>query len=181
MSDLSFHGGRYGAWLGNQQFTVRNVRFSHCHTAICQHWNWAWTYMDVHITDCEVGLHIRGTLPDQQGTGSLLLSDGDVSRTSTVVLLEKDGPGRLVLDNVFVEKVQRIVAGPLRTWLAPEGPEDHVAFWVKMPVAVPTSELPRFDTPEGPVYAGACPAPPRPACLVDERGAWFGQEKPWCT
>lgn len=181
MSDLSFHGGRYGAWLGNQQFTVRNVRFSQCHTAICQHWNWAWTFMDVQITDCEIGLQMLATLPDKQGVGSLVLSDWDVTRTNTVVQLEKEGPGRLVLDNMYVQDVQSIVAGPSRTWLAPASNDDHVAFWVKTPAVVPACKtaLPRITTPEGPVLAGACAAPPRPACLVDDRGFWFGQEKPW--
>ncbi|CCU98466.1 Exo-B-1,3-glucanase (GH55-family)-like protein [Malassezia sympodialis ATCC 42132] len=181
MSDLSFQGGRYGAWLGNQQFTVRNIRFSQCHTAICQHWNWAWTYMDVHITDCDIGLQMLATQSQKQGVGSLVLSDWDVTRTNTVVQLEKDAPGRLVLDNVYAQHVQAIVSGPSRTWLAPASDDDHVAFWVKTPAVVPdsTTTLTRFSTPDGPVYAGACPAPPRPACLVDDNGFWFGQEKPW--
>lgn len=34
MTDLVFNGGRYGAFLGSQQFTTRNLVFNNCKTAI---------------------------------------------------------------------------------------------------------------------------------------------------
>jgi glucan 1,3-beta-glucosidase len=44
MGDLIFNGGKYGLWLGNQQFTVRNVTINDASTAIFSQWNWGWTY-----------------------------------------------------------------------------------------------------------------------------------------
>jgi hypothetical protein len=38
MSDLSFKGGRYGMWVGNQQFLSRNLAFDGCETAIYMNW-----------------------------------------------------------------------------------------------------------------------------------------------
>ena len=108
MSDLTFHGGRFGAWMGNQQFTVRNVYFSECKTAICMHWNWAWTFIDVHVHNCEIGLELLGMFPDKQGVGSLILSDWDVSDSSVVIQLEKEGTGRLILDNMHIRGVQSL-------------------------------------------------------------------------
>jgi glucan 1,3-beta-glucosidase len=34
MADLTFNGGKYGAFFGNQQFTTRNLTFNNCQTAI---------------------------------------------------------------------------------------------------------------------------------------------------
>jgi glucan 1,3-beta-glucosidase len=44
MGDMIFNGGNLGMWLGNQQFTVRNVTFNGPATAIFAQWNWGWTY-----------------------------------------------------------------------------------------------------------------------------------------
>jgi hypothetical protein len=35
MGDLIFNGGKYGIWVGNQQFTVRNLTVNGAATAIC--------------------------------------------------------------------------------------------------------------------------------------------------
>lgn len=40
LSDLTFTGGKYGAFLGSQQFTSRNLVFTDCSTAIFMNWNW---------------------------------------------------------------------------------------------------------------------------------------------
>ena len=44
MTDLTFNGGLIGAQVGNQQFTMRNLTFNNCVTAISQIWNWGWVY-----------------------------------------------------------------------------------------------------------------------------------------
>lgn len=44
MTDLTFNGGMIGAQVGNQQFTMRNMTFNNCVTAISQIWNWGWVY-----------------------------------------------------------------------------------------------------------------------------------------
>ena len=40
MTDLTFNGGKYGAFFGNQQFTTRNLTFNGCQTAVFMNWNW---------------------------------------------------------------------------------------------------------------------------------------------
>ena len=180
MSDLTFYGGRFGAWMGNQQFTVRNVRFSQCQTAICLHWNWAWTLMDVHIHDCHVGLEMVGMLPERQGVGSLILSDWYIAHTKHAVQLEREGTGRLILDHVRVSHVQSIVHGPYQSLLSPRDSNDLVKYWLKAPASLVTAPtaLRRQETLDGPIYVGDMIPPERPACLVDEHGRWFGREKP---
>lgn len=57
MSDLQFIGGSMGAYVGNQQFTVRNLWFSgQLNHALQIHWDWGWTWKGVHITNCPVGV-----------------------------------------------------------------------------------------------------------------------------
>ena len=38
MSDLTFEGGNFGMWVGNQQFLSRNMVFNDCKTAIYMNW-----------------------------------------------------------------------------------------------------------------------------------------------
>lgn len=96
MSDLHFRGGKYGAWLGNQQFTLRNASFVDCGTAIYQHWGWTWTYMDVRVARCGTGIEL-GVFPDDgQGVGAAALVDWSVSDTPVAVRYQQPG-GRLVL------------------------------------------------------------------------------------
>lgn len=38
VSDLKFTGGKYGMWVGNQQFLCINLDFDRCDTAIYMNW-----------------------------------------------------------------------------------------------------------------------------------------------
>ncbi|PYH99442.1 exo-beta-1,3-glucanase Exg0 [Aspergillus ellipticus CBS 707.79] len=105
MSDLTFNGGNYGAFFGNQQFTTRNMTFNDCNTAIYMNWNWAWTFSSVTINNCQVGLNMSAS-PSNQTVGSVLMLDSTFSSTPTgiVTAFSDDsiptGGGALVLDNV---------------------------------------------------------------------------------
>ncbi|KAJ5091394.1 Exo-1,3-beta-D-glucanase [Penicillium alfredii] len=116
MSDLSFHGGNYGMFLGNQQFTTRNLTFHDCQTAIFMNWNWAWTFKSVNIHDCEVGLNMSNA-PENQTVGSVLMLDSKLTNTPTGVVTAWNkesipiGGGALVLDNVDFSGSKVAVAG----------------------------------------------------------------------
>jgi hypothetical protein len=58
ISDLIFNGGKLGMWLGNQQFTSRNITVNKAQTAITLGWSWGWTFKTLTINDCQVGLDI---------------------------------------------------------------------------------------------------------------------------
>lgn len=104
MSDLTFNGGGYGAFFGNQQFTTRNLTFNGCNTAIFMNWNWAWTLKDVTINNCQVGLDMA-TGVTSQTVGSVLFLDSKISNTpigvnTSYVTTQTGTNGTLVLDNV---------------------------------------------------------------------------------
>ncbi|KAH8898176.1 pectin lyase-like protein [Thozetella sp. PMI_491] len=105
MTDLTFNGGKYGAFFGNQQFTTRNLTFNGCDTAIFMNWNWAWTLKDVNIQNCNVGIDMANGGSTGQTVGSVLLVDSIISNTPVGVLTAYDPSeaatnGTLIIDNV---------------------------------------------------------------------------------
>lgn len=116
MSDLTFNGGNYGMFLGNQQFTTRNLTFNDCNTAIFMNWNWAWTFKSLSINNCQVGLNMSNA-PQNQTVGSVLILDSQLTNTPTGVVsafTENSipiGGGVLILDNVDFSGSKVAVAG----------------------------------------------------------------------
>ncbi|KAF2469872.1 pectin lyase-like protein [Lindgomyces ingoldianus] len=105
MADLTFNGGGIGAFLGNQQFTTRNMTFNDCGTAIYMNWNWVWTFKSVTINNCKVGLDMAEQ-PQNQTVGSVLMMDSHITNTPIGVntsFSENSIPttgGTLILQNV---------------------------------------------------------------------------------
>ncbi|KAK4238969.1 pectate lyase superfamily protein-domain-containing protein [Achaetomium macrosporum] len=87
MTDLTFNGGNYGAFLGNQQFTTRNLTFNNCKTAIFMNWNWAWTFHGVKINNCgTVGSVLTAYDPTSpQTNGTLILENVDMTGTQQAI------------------------------------------------------------------------------------------------
>lgn len=54
-SDLTTEGGKYGLWMGNQQFTVRNFKATNADTAIYLNWGWGWVFKNAQIDNCRTG------------------------------------------------------------------------------------------------------------------------------
>lgn len=104
-SNLTFNGGKYGAFLGSQQFTTRNLIFNDCTTAIYMNWNWGWTLSDVTITGATVGVDMANA-PSNQTVGSVVLADSKISAAygvNTSFTLGNNVPqngGTLIVDNV---------------------------------------------------------------------------------
>ena len=106
MGDLTFNGGAIGAFLGNQQFTSRNMVFNGCGTAIYMNFDWVWTFTTLSITNCDIGLDMTSGGFDNQATGSVLVLDSIISAATGVVTPYTPGysspqsSGTLVLENV---------------------------------------------------------------------------------
>lgn len=103
MADLTFNGGNYGMFLGNQQFTTRNLTFNNCNTAIFMNWNWLWTFKSVNVNNCKVGLDMANS-PQNQTVGSVVLIDSTFVTSGPAVnvssFAEPANGGTLVIDNV---------------------------------------------------------------------------------
>jgi hypothetical protein len=103
MADLTFNGGQFGMFVGNQQFTTRNLTFNGCSTAIYMNWNWLWTFQDVKISNCLVGIDTANN-PSNQTVGSVILVDSVIQATVAGINNSFTGipptGGTLVIDNV---------------------------------------------------------------------------------
>ncbi|KAL4788913.1 pectate lyase superfamily protein-domain-containing protein [Aspergillus venezuelensis] len=87
LTDLTFSNGNFGAYLGNQQFTSRNLIFNNCKTAIQIHWDWGWTMQGIFVIGGETGIIITGGAggvnSNGQGVGAFLLTDTLISGVNT--------------------------------------------------------------------------------------------------
>ncbi|CAI7633588.1 unnamed protein product [Penicillium manginii] len=134
MGDLVFNGGNIGAALGNQQFTSRNLTFNNAVTAISHYWDWGWTYKNININNCQVGIDITSGGHDAQSVSSITLLDSSITNTPVGILTSRDSTsqpataGSVILENVSTQNVPVVVQGPNKqTILA--GPNLHVAAW----------------------------------------------------
>ncbi|OAP65167.1 hypothetical protein AYL99_01139 [Fonsecaea erecta] len=115
LGDLAFYGGYQAAWIGNQQFTMRNLSFHNAVTAIKNEWDWSWTYQNINIVNCSTGL-------DMSGTGSVTFFDSSITDTRVGIRTSynsrQPATGSLVLENVKLKNVHVAVqgsSGPLLT------------------------------------------------------------------
>jgi len=105
MSDLVFNGGNYGMFVGNQQFTTRNLTFNNCNTAVFMNWNWLWNLKSLSVNNCGVGIDMSNA-PTNQTVGSVIVQDskfvatpkGIVTAYSKTSNVPATG-GTLVIDN----------------------------------------------------------------------------------
>ncbi|KAK3372240.1 pectate lyase superfamily protein-domain-containing protein [Podospora didyma] len=110
MNDLVFYGGRYGAQFGNQQYTMRNLTFNGCKTAIQQIWNWGWTYKSLSINNCEIGINMTSDV------GSVVLLDSQFFNVSKALVTGRScgktnttGKGSLMVENVQYTNVPTVL------------------------------------------------------------------------
>ncbi|KAF3932861.1 hypothetical protein ABW19_dt0210235 [Dactylella cylindrospora] len=113
MSDLEFEGGALGAYVGNQQFTVRNLKFkNHALQAIQIHWDWGWTWKGLDISNCPIGVHM--VKPGTDEIGSTIFIDSKMTDVPTAFLIAIPNPtGKsptLALFSFEFTRVSNIVA-----------------------------------------------------------------------
>ncbi|KAG7286304.1 hypothetical protein NEMBOFW57_008612 [Staphylotrichum longicolle] len=117
LADLTFVGGNFGAYMGNQQFTTSHLVFVNCNTAVQIHWDWAWTMHDYIIESCANGVVVVGGAgggpdkPDGQGVGSLILVDSIIANTPNGIIttLLSENSTSFLLQNVGFFNVQNSI------------------------------------------------------------------------
>ncbi|GAW06330.1 glycoside hydrolase family 55 protein [Lentinula edodes] len=137
MSDLTFYGGKFGMWVGNQQFTVQNVTMNNCKTAVFGIWNWGWTFQGITINNCGVGFDLLtgGTTSATQSVASETIIDAVVNNTPYFVRSSntnnKHLSGSLVLINAQLNNVSVAVSAINQTkpLLAGTSGSMNIAAW----------------------------------------------------
>ncbi|KAJ7777561.1 exo-beta-1,3-glucanase [Mycena maculata] len=177
MGDLVFNGGKYGMWVGNQQFTVRNVTINNSQTAIFGSWNWGWTFQSVNINNCQVGFDLAsGGGAASQTVGAEAIIDATVTntpifvRTATASNGAVIGAGSLVLNNIKLTNVPTAV-GVVGGAVVLAGGTTTIASWGHGNVYTGSSATGKFTQ-------GTIEAPTKPASLLDSTGKIFGRTHP---
>lgn len=111
MSDLLFDGGKLGMWIGNQQFTFRNITVQNSETGIFAGWNWGFTFKDLKIINCKLGFGMSSGSPNPQQVGSIIIVDSKISntpvciKTGTTSYSTPHTSGSLILENIKLSDV----------------------------------------------------------------------------
>ncbi|KAI0724043.1 exo-beta-1,3-glucanase [Cerioporus squamosus] len=176
MGDMVFNGGKYGMWVGNQQFTVRNVSMNNCDTAIYSIWNWGWTFQGVTVNNCQVAFDLMtgGLTQDTQTVGSVAVIDAWVSNTPIFVRSSTASSGKLAgaltLNNIHLTSVPTAV-GVVSGSTVLTGGTMTIDSWGQGNVFSGTSQTASFTQ-------GNIPAPNKPSSLLDSAGRIFGKTHP---
>ncbi|KAJ3163266.1 hypothetical protein HDU86_002436 [Geranomyces michiganensis] len=180
MSDLVFDGGLFGMHVGNQQFTLRNLTFTNCNTAIYMNWNWAWTLKNIAIRNCKVGVDLTAVADgdkNQARVGSIVFMDSTIVDTPVGLLTNTNEKqviktvGSLVLDHVTMKNVGKAVANGAGETLL-NGGSSVIENWVQGQV---------YDNVKsgGRYLAGPVPQTVnKPAVLLDGQGNFFTRPRP---
>jgi glucan 1,3-beta-glucosidase len=124
MADIEIEGGLYGMNIGNQQFTMRNIKISKAVTGISQIWNWGWLYSGLSISDCGTAFSMsNGAQSNKLEVGSVVIIDSEITNCPTFVDMAwtrnsvPTGAGQLVLENIRLSNVPVAVRGSGQTVL----------------------------------------------------------------
>lgn len=174
ITDLVFYGGKIGASLGNQQFTMSNLTFHGAVTAIKQIWDWGWTYQGLSFNNCTTGVDIADIGASAQQIGTVILFDTAFQDVQTAILTSYTSvdaistEGSLILENVELTRVLVAVQGPTSVLLAGTSSTSQVAAWGQGHSYNPS--LSDFQGSIAPVS--------RPPALITSTGAYYKMSKP---
>jgi glucan 1,3-beta-glucosidase len=188
LEDLIFNDGAVGLFAGNQQFTVVNMTFNRCNTAIFQNWNWVFLYKDIEINNCGVGLDMSqgGDIP---ATGSVILLDAVIRNTKFGILTSFSGKstpataGTLVLDNVNFDNTNPAISYPNGTVIVAGNQKIDSFIQGRVYSAYESSYEENNVTCYGPAAKAAriqqkTGPPPKPQVLLDARNRYYLPSKP---
>ncbi|RFU33902.1 hypothetical protein B7463_g2402, partial [Scytalidium lignicola] len=181
MTDITFNGGNRGLDTGNQQFTMRNLVFNNCVTAIFHNWDWGWVYQGITINNCQVGWDMStiaanaNQQPTGAGSGSVTIVDSSISNTPVGVLTSYGAPpddnvsaGSLIIENLALTNVPTAVKSSVNGATLLAGGSTTIAGW---------GQGNRY-TPTGPQkFQGAITPFNRPGSLVSG-GKFYTRSKP---
>ena len=101
VSDLVFEGGDVGMWIGNQQFTSRNITIRNAASyAVFLNFDWVWTFVGLVVENSPVGIQLEGMV------GTLVVIDSSFSGITQSVIntnytvATKISNNSIVLENI---------------------------------------------------------------------------------
>lgn len=175
MSDLVFDGGKLGMWIGNQQFTFRNITVKNAQTGMVLGWNWGFTFKDLKIDNCQVGFDMSAGSPGQLQVGSAIIMDALITNTPVFVktaMTSSSSPhttNSLILDNIKLQNVATAVQGASGALVSGVS---YIQSWGQGQFYLDKSGKGTFQ--QGNINK----VPTKPAVLLDSTGAFFARPRP---
>ncbi|KAF1831351.1 exo-beta 1,3 glucanase-like protein [Decorospora gaudefroyi] len=172
MADLEITGGLYGMNIGNQQFTMRNVKISRAVTGISQIWNWGWLYSGFSISDCGTAFSMSNGESNNQQVGSVVIIDSEITNCQKFVEMAWSrnsrpvGAGQLILENIRLNNVATAVSGNGATVLG--GGSFTIQAW---------GQGNKYNPDNAGKFQGAINPVARPGGLLDG-GKYYAKSKP---
>lgn len=175
MTDLVFNGGKFGAWIGSQQFTTRNMQFNNCQTAVYLAWDWTWAFHDLQINNCGVGIDMANVEGPAMAVGSVLVLDSKFSNTPVGVSTlytpqNKDTNNTLILDNVDMTEDVPVAVSNKGTGASILDGNAAIASWIQGRVYNGADGGNAVQDTQTPVK--------KPAALLDDSGKIVARSKP---
>lgn len=163
--------------LANQQFTMRNMTFNNCHTAINQLFNWGWTYKGLNVNNCSVAVDMTSGGAANENVASVIVIDSTWTNTPLGVLTAHTdsatppAAGSLILENVKLNNVPTAVQATDGTvYLAGTTGSTTIAAWVQGHAYLPG---PNQQSLRGPITPN-----PRVPALLNGDGSFYQRSKP---
>ncbi|THG99218.1 hypothetical protein EW026_g3098 [Hermanssonia centrifuga] len=159
MGDIVFNGGKFGIWVGNQQFTVRNITVNNAQV----------------VNNCQIGFQLTtgGTSQADQTVGAIAVIDATVINTPVFIQNSASSTslaGSLVLNNVNLQNVPTAVE-VANGEVVLAGGTMTIESWGQGNVYSGSSSSFQFQQ-------GNIPAPTKAGSLVDGSGRIFGRTHP---
>ena len=174
IDNIEIIGGLYGANIGNQQYTSKNLRISDSVVCISQIWNWGWTYQGLTLSNCSTALSMVNGGPGSQTVGSVLVIDSTIQNCRVFVdTAWQESPwsnGSVVIENVALENVPIAVQASNRTVLEGSTESTTIEAWGQG----------HNYTPDGPNnFQGALAPHQRPqSLLARDSSRYYTKSKP---
>ena len=151
MSDITFIGGAFGIYGGDQQFTTQRLTFKGSTTGVQVIWDWGWVWKSISMTDVDIGFRLlqentattrkRQAGPSTGNIGSAAFLDSTFTNVNTAVLIAPpnseigSGSTGISIDNVDFNNVAKGVADTNGQILLTPGAK--VDNWVLGPTYLP--------------------------------------------
>lgn len=186
ISDITFRGGGFGLYGGNQQFTAQRLKFEGCDVGVQVIWDWGWVWKSISMKDVGIGFKLlqeekktkrqsSGKTGGDGNIGSASFVDSSFTNVETAVLIAppNSSPGSgstgVLVENVKFSGVSKAVADTSGKLLL--APEPSVAHWALGPVYDAKGQR-KFS------FGEKIDGFRRQATLLDSSGAYFERPKP---
>lgn len=176
ISDITFTGGAFGIYGGNQQFTAQRLVFNGCTIGVQVIWDWGWVWKSITMTSVGTGFKLLPNGTDAGNIGSVSVLDSSFTDVGTAVVIGPvsstvgSGSTGVVLENVALSGVTAAVADSAGKVIL-DGAAAVVGQWALGPTYEGSSDRTFTTGAKVGDYQ-------RHSTLVDSNGAYFERAKP---